>query len=60
MERIFSDEEKLRRAIEISQRRNTNYYKPSTTRVNVNTKKDYGLFKKTSRTIKKRKCLVTN
>jgi len=46
MERIFSDEEKLRRAIEISQRRNNNYYRPATTRVNVNTKKDYRLFKK--------------
>ena len=47
MERIFSDEEKLRRAIEISQRRN-GYYNSnmSSTRVNVNDKKDYRLFKK--------------
>ena len=48
MERIFSDEEKLRRAIEISQRRN-GYYNSniSAARVNVvNNKKDYKLFKK--------------
>ena len=47
MERILSDEEKLRRAIEISQRRNNNSYRTTTTtRVNVNEKKDYKLFKK--------------
>lgn len=46
MERIITEEEKIRRAIEISQRRNNNYYKPNTTRVNVNEKKDYKLFKK--------------
>jgi len=46
MERIISDEEKIRRAIEISQRRNKNYYKDTTTRVNVNEKKEYKLFKK--------------
>ena len=48
MERILSDEEKIRRAIEISQRRNNGNYKTmtSTTRVNVNEKKDYKLFKK--------------
>ena len=46
MERAFSDEEKIRRAIEISQRRNQNYYERNTTRVNVNNKKDYTLFKK--------------
>ena len=47
MEKILSDEERLRRAIEISQRRNSNY------RISVNTeslivsnKKDYKLFKK--------------
>ena len=47
MEKTFSEEEKLRRAIEISQRRN-GYYNSnvSTTRVNVNEKKDYRLFKK--------------
>lgn len=47
MERILSDEEKIRRAIEISQRRNNNNYKTTvSTRVNVNEKKDYKLFKK--------------
>ena len=47
MERTISDEEKLRRAIEISQRRNNNNYRvASSTRVNVNEKKDYKLFKK--------------
>lgn len=47
MERTISDEEKLRRAIEISQRRNnSNYRTTTTTRVNVNEKKDYKLFKK--------------
>lgn len=46
MEKIISEEEKIRRAIEISQRRNNNYYKTTTTRVNVNEKKDYTLFKK--------------
>ena len=48
MEKIISDEEKLRKAIEISQRRNkNNYYKMQTEKVNVNKKKDYRLFKKT-------------
>lgn len=48
MERIFSDEEKLRRAIEISQRRNNSYSNTysGSTRVNVNEKKDYKLFRK--------------
>ena len=47
MERILSDEEKLRRAIEISQRRNnSNYRAATTTRVNVKEKKDYKLFQK--------------
>lgn len=46
MERTISDEEKIRRAIEISQRRNQNYYSRETTRVNVNNKKNYKLFKK--------------
>lgn len=47
MEKAISDEEKIRRAIEISQRRNQNYYSRATTRVNVNNdKKDYKLFKK--------------
>ena len=47
MEKTFSEEEKLRRAIEISQRRN-GYYNSnfSGARVNVNNKKDYRLFKK--------------
>lgn len=48
MEKIISDEEKIRRAIEISQRRSHNNYRTTTntTRVNVNEKKDYRLFKK--------------
>lgn len=46
MERIMSDEEKIRRAIEISQRRNNNSYKSSMETVKVNEKKDYKLFKK--------------
>ena len=49
MERIISDEDKIKRAIEISKRRNnTNYsYRTAaTTRVNVNEKKDYKLFKR--------------
>ena len=46
MERTISDEEKLRKAIEISQRRNGNYYKNDITRVDVREKKDYRLFKK--------------
>lgn len=47
MERAISDEEKIRRAIEISQRRNQSYYIKNTARVNVNeNKKNYKLFKK--------------
>ena len=46
MERIISDEERIRKAIEISQRRNNTYYKNETTRVNLNDKKEYKLFKK--------------
>jgi len=46
LEKAISEEEKIRRAIEISQRRNNNYYKTATTRVNVNEKKEYKLFKK--------------
>ena len=46
MERLMSDEEKIRHAIEISQRRNQNNYSRETTRVNVNDKKEYKLFKK--------------
>lgn len=46
MERVVSDEEKIRRAIEISQRRNNNYYRTESARVNVSDKKDYKLFKK--------------
>lgn len=46
MERLISDEEKIRRAIEISQRRNNGYYRVEATRVNVNDKKNYKLFKK--------------
>ena len=46
MERIISDEEKIQRAIQISQRRNKNYAIQRTAKVNVNNKKNYGLFKK--------------
>lgn len=46
MERVMTDEERIRRAIEISQRRNNSYYRENTTRVNVNEKKDFSLFKK--------------
>lgn len=48
MERTISDEEKIRRAIEISQRRNNSNYTitSSIARVNVNEKRDYKLFKK--------------
>lgn len=46
MDRVFSDEEKLRRAIEISQRRNNSYNNTYSTRVNVTDKKDYKLFRK--------------
>ena len=46
MERVMSDEEKIRRAIEISNRRNQTVYGTQTTRVNVNNKKDYKLFKR--------------
>lgn len=46
MERTISDEEKIRRAIEISKRRNNDYCKIEGTRVNVNNKKNYKLFKR--------------
>lgn len=46
MERTLSDEEKIRRAIEISQRRNNTYIEPKISKVNVNQKKDYQLFKR--------------
>ena len=46
MERIMSEEEKIKRAIEISQRRNNGGYKKEATRVNVNNKKNYKLFKR--------------
>lgn len=46
MERALSDEEKLRRAIEISQRRNENYYNVLNTKTDVKEKKDFKLFKK--------------
>lgn len=47
MDRAITDEEKIRRAIEISERRNQNYNRRETARVNVNdNKKDYRLFKK--------------
>ena len=46
MERILSEEEKLRRAIEISQRRNNHYYSDKSERLEISEKKDYKLFKK--------------
>lgn len=46
MERALSDEEKIRKAIEISQRRNRNYEYQRTAKVNVKSKKDYKLFKR--------------
>lgn len=46
MERLLSDEEKIRKAIEISQRRNKSRTLERTTAVNSNNKKDYGLFKR--------------
>ena len=47
MEKTFTEEERLRRAIEISKRRN-GYYSGNipTARVNVNEKRDYRLFKR--------------
>ena len=46
MERMISDEEKIRRAIEISQRRNRTYSADRTEKININKKKDYRLFKR--------------
>ena len=46
MEKAITDEEKLRRAIEISARRNNNYRINTTARVKVDEKKEYKLFKK--------------
>ena len=46
MEKTLSDEEKIRKAIEISQRRNRNYEYQRTAKVNVTNKKDYKLFKR--------------
>ena len=46
MEKNISVEERIKRALEISQRRNNSYYRENTTRVNVNDKKNFGLFKK--------------
>ena len=46
MERALSDEEKIRKAIEISQRRNRNYEYQRMAKVNVTNKKDYKLFKR--------------
>ncbi len=47
MERTISEEERLRRAIEISQRRNNNtYINQRVAKVNVKQKKDYALFKR--------------
>ena len=47
MERVLSEEEKIRKAIEISRRRNSDYYnKEARVTVNSKTKKEYRLFKK--------------
>ena len=46
MERVLSEEDKIRRAIEISQRRNQYHTYPRTTRVNVNKPKNNRLFKR--------------
>lgn len=50
MERTISDEERMRRALEILERRNSNSYTRSTARVNINNKekdkKDFKLFKR--------------
>lgn len=47
MERVLSEEERIRRAVEISQRRNNVYGNNiQTTKVNVKPKKDYQLFKR--------------
>lgn len=50
MERTISDEERMRRALEILERRNSNSYTRNTARVNINNKekdkKDFKLFKR--------------
>ena len=46
MERVLSDEERIRRAMEISERRNNNYYNYTNTKERTNEKKDFRLFKK--------------
>ena len=46
MERVISDEEKIRRAIQISQRRNQNDYAARTAKLSIQPKKNYKLFKK--------------
>lgn len=50
MERIISDEERMRRALEILERRNSNSYTGNTARVNINnkekSKKEFRLFKR--------------
>ena len=47
LERVLSDEEKLRRAIEISQRRNNGYRNENIRIENVkDNKKEYKLFKR--------------
>lgn len=43
---MLSDDEKIKRAIEISQRRNQHYSLQKITKVDVNQKKDYKLFKR--------------
>ena len=47
MEKVLSDEEKLRRAIEISERRNNHYRNTYVKKENIaSNKKEYKLFKK--------------
>ena len=46
LERTMSDEEKIQRAIEISQRRNRSYPEQRMAKVNINNKKNYSLFKR--------------
>ncbi len=46
LEKLMSDEEKIQRAIEISQRRNKNYSNTRIERMNINNKKDFKLFKR--------------
>ena len=46
MERIISDEEKIRKAVEISQRRNNYYGTLNRNTINIESKKEFKIFKK--------------